>query len=98
MANANALPVLDPLGFTNDTAGGMPNGRNARDAADDGEDDEDDDGAPTRRRARRRVREDLDNIPRVKDATGEKVMERFADFLEKCVGWCVCLVLQKTKC
>ena len=37
-----------------------------------------------RRRGGRRARfEDTDAIPRVKDATGEKVMESFAIFLEK---------------
>ena len=41
-------------------------------------------GTGARRGAGRQARlNDMDDVPRVKDATGEKVMESFAMFLEK---------------
>jgi len=43
--------------------------------------------APRRGGGRRARLEDTADIPRVKDATGEKVMESFSLFLEKCVRY-----------
>jgi DNA replication licensing factor MCM6 len=41
-------------------------------------------GTGARRAVGRQARlNDVDDVPRVKDATGEKVMESFAMFLEK---------------
>jgi DNA replication licensing factor MCM6 len=66
------LPILDPLGFTSNQVRDNSNGGLEEGAQ--------------RRVGRRKLREDLDSVPRVKDTTGEKVMERFASFLEKSVG------------
>lgn len=43
----------------------------------------DDDNAPQGRGSRRKIRSMADDIPRVKDSTGEKVMESFQEFLER---------------
>lgn len=79
------LPILDPLGFTSNQVrdnsnGGLPGVRVTAPRDDEAEEE----GAQ-RRVGRRKLREDLDSVPRVKDTTGEKVMERFAGFLEKSV-------------
>ena len=77
-------PLIDPLAFddVHGLGGSLPNGNGGpRPAPNGSEADED---METRRRGGRRARfEDTDAIPRVKDATGEKVMESFALFLEK---------------
>jgi DNA replication licensing factor MCM6 len=76
-------PIIDPLAFDNVRGlnGSIPtaNGGTGDAEAEVGED------ITGRRRGtgRRNRLEDTDGIPRVKDATGEKVMESFALFLEK---------------
>ena len=79
-------PIIDPLAFDNvrGLGGSLPNGngpsRPLGAASEAGEDI-----TGTRRGGRRARLEDTDAIPRVKHATGEKVMESFALFLEKSV-------------
>ena len=69
--------VIDPLAF--DNVRGL-NGTRAESA--DVEDTATG-AAPRRGGGRRGGLEDVNDIPRVKDATGEKVLESFALFLEK---------------
>lgn len=76
-------PIVDPLAFENvhGLAGSLPGARNG-----DGDGSEaEEEGAVQGGRGRRQVRRglDFDDIPRVKDTTGEKVMESFVLFLEK---------------
>lgn len=76
-------PVIDPLAY-NDVhglGGSLPNGA-AGAAVDEADTAEDLTGTSRRRGAASRFN-DTEAIPRVKDATGEKVMESFALFLEK---------------
>ncbi|WRT67336.1 uncharacterized protein IL334_004306 [Kwoniella shivajii] len=88
--NSSSLPqsrTLDPLAFDNvrGLGGSIPGatgagpGVNGDEGSQAGEDNTD-----GTRNAQRRARSgvDPDSIPRVKDATGEKVMESFALFLE----------------
>ncbi|OXH40157.1 minichromosome maintenance protein 6 [Cryptococcus neoformans] len=75
-------PIVDPLAFENvhGLAGSLPGARNG-----DGDGSEaEEEGAVQGGRGRRQVRRglDFDDIPRVKDTTGEKVMESFVLFLE----------------
>ncbi|ORY28278.1 putative DNA unwinding-related protein [Naematelia encephala] len=75
-------PIVDPLAFDNvrGLGGSLPN-----DVSREGGPGEDITGNERRRGGaggRRNVPEDTDAIPRVKDATGEKVMESFQLFLE----------------
>ena len=87
--NSSSLPqsrsIIDPLAFDNvrGLGGSLPSGSGpSRPVANDSEAGEE--PLSVRRRGGRRARfEDTDAIPRVKDATGEKVMESFALFLEK---------------
>lgn len=85
--NSSSLPVsrpiVDPLAFGNvrGLGGSLPNNAGAANGSEAGEDI-----AGQRRGGRRARLEDTENIPRVKDATGEKVMESFALFLEKWVS------------
>ena len=75
--------ILDPLAF-NDVRGlaGTPAG--ARDR--NGSEAEEDNGDEVVRRPRRGpTGVNLDDIPRVKDDTGDKVMDSFVLFLEKSV-------------
>ncbi|KAK8869610.1 hypothetical protein IAR55_000177 [Kwoniella newhampshirensis] len=74
-------PIVDPLAF-NDVhgLGGSLPGAGAGAGADEAE--EDHEGERRRGPGRRTRAIDPDSIPRVKDATGEKVMESFALFLE----------------
>ncbi|KAG7561812.1 hypothetical protein FFLO_02713 [Filobasidium floriforme] len=76
------LPILDPLGFTSNQTGNLSSGIIPGVRITAPRDDEAEEEGTARRGGRRRLREDLDNVPRVKDTTGEKVMERFASFLE----------------
>ena len=74
-------PMIDPLAFDNVRGlGGSLPGANANGAAPEAGEDI---TGTTRRIGRRARFEDQADIPRVKDATGEKVMESFALFLEK---------------
>lgn len=73
-------PIVDPLAFDNVRGLGGSQDNGDRDGSMDV--DETATGRGPRRGARR-ARVDGDDIPRVKDATGEKVMESFALFLEK---------------
>lgn len=74
--------TLDPLAFDNVPGlnGTLPGG-----GLDGGVEDTETGQAPRRGGGRRARFEDTADIPRVKDATGEKVMESFALFLEKSV-------------
>lgn len=79
-------PMIDPLAFDNvhGLGGSLPNGNAAsRPTANGSVAGEDITGV--RRGGQRTGFQDPDAIPRVKDATGEKVMESFALFLEKWV-------------
>ena len=78
--------MIDPLAFDNvhGLGGSLPNGNAAsRPTANGSVAGEDITGV--RRGGQRTGFQDPDAIPRVKDATGEKVMESFALFLEKWV-------------
>jgi hypothetical protein len=67
----------------NGNANGEANGRNG--AARDEAIDEDEAGqGGNRRRARPKRYRDTEDIPRVKDETGERVREQFELFLTKC--------------
>jgi DNA replication licensing factor MCM6 len=85
-------PILDPLAFDNvrglagtQSSIGAHNNRN-RGNGYDAEEAEEDNGDEGVRRARRGPTGiNVDDIPRVKDTTGEMVMESFALFLEKSV-------------
>lgn len=79
------LPILDPLGFTSNQTGNASSGVIPGVRITAPRDDEAEEEGAARRGGRRRVRDDLDSVPRVKDTTGEKVMERFASFLERLV-------------
>ena len=76
--------MIDPLAFDNvrglggSLPGATPNGFGGAQA----EVGEDITGR-SRRTGRQARFNDTDDVPRVKDATGEKVMESFALFLEK---------------
>ena len=84
-------PIIDPLAFDNvhGLGGSLPGGTGNAAGAGGGRVDEAIDtetGEAVRRGGgggRRARLEDTNDIPRVKDATGEKVMESFALFLEK---------------
>ncbi|ORX33768.1 MCM2/3/5 family-domain-containing protein [Kockovaella imperatae] len=82
-------PMIDPLAFDNvhGLGGSLPgvNGAGAGSGGGAGagaEVGEDITGAGNRRMGRRARFEDSNDIPRVKDVTGDKVMESFAMFLE----------------
>jgi DNA replication licensing factor MCM6 len=87
--NSSSLPqsrtIINPLAFDNvrGLAGtqGSINGGDGRRGDDEAEDE--DEMVARRRGGGRRRMDDTDAIPRVKDTTGEKVMESFALFLEK---------------
>lgn len=64
-------------------AGSLPGDRNGNGNASEAEEEGAIQGGRGRRQGRRGV--ELDAIPRVKDTTGEKVMESFILFLEKLV-------------
>jgi hypothetical protein len=85
IGRGNNLPILDPLGFTSNQTGNLSSGIIPGVRVTAPRDDEAEEEGTARRGGRRRLREDLDNVPRVKDTTGEKVMERFASFLERSV-------------
>lgn len=77
-------PVIDPLAY-NDVhglGGSIPNGAAAA-GVEEADTAEDLTGNSGRRRGAASRFNDTEAIPRVKDATGEKVMESFALFLEK---------------
>lgn len=78
-------PIVDPLAFENvhGLAGSLPGARNGNGGASEAEEEGAIQGGRGRRQGRRGV--ELDAIPRVKDTTGEKVMESFILFLEKLV-------------
>ena len=84
-------PIIDPLAFDNvrGLAGTQSSiGAHNRNRANgyDAEEAEEDNGDEGVRRARRGpTGVNVDDIPRVKDTTGEMVMESFALFLEKSV-------------
>lgn len=73
----------DDTSSGNPLLAGTAAGSRHRAGVDDDSEDITGGGTTTRRGARKRLREALDEIPRVKDTTGEKVMERFAYFLDK---------------
>lgn len=82
-SSLQSRPAIDPLAF-DDVHGlggsrGTANGRGPRTEAQTGEDITE---RPTRRNT---GHPDPSAIPRVKDDTGDKVMESFEMFLEKCV-------------
>lgn len=80
----NSRPIIDPLAFegVRGLHGSIP-GANGTGRADEAE-EEGATGTGARRGVGRQARlNDTDDVPRVKDATGEKVMESFAMFLEK---------------
>jgi hypothetical protein len=74
--------IVDPLNF--ESLGAANAGIIAGDsAARDVDETASNVGGGGTRSGRRRIRQQVDNISRVKDATGEKVMESFTIFLEK---------------
>jgi DNA replication licensing factor MCM6 len=76
-------PIIDPLAFNN--VRGLQGTQSAIDARSrHGSEAEEDNGDETVQRPRRGpTGVNVDDIPRVKDTTGEMVMESFALFLEK---------------
>jgi DNA replication licensing factor MCM6 len=81
-------PIIDPLAFNNVRGlAGTQSGIDARSRNGNGYEDEEaeeDNGDETTRRTRRGpTGVNVDDIPRVKDTTGEMVMESFGLFLEK---------------
>lgn len=78
-------PIVDPLAFENvhGLAGSLPGARNVDVDGSEAEEEGAVQGGRGRRQGRRGL--DFDAIPRVKDTTGEKVMESFILFLEKLV-------------
>ncbi|TYJ58147.1 hypothetical protein B9479_001243 [Cryptococcus floricola] len=89
-SDAGQRPIVDPLAFNDvhglggSIPGGGPNGHRSPNGSPGGSEAEED-GPPRggrRGRGARAGRVDPDSIPRVKDTTGEKVMESFVLFLE----------------
>jgi DNA replication licensing factor MCM6 len=90
---------FDPLAFDSVPGlnGTLPGQRSRADAGEAVEDTET--GQAPRRGTGRRARfEDTADVPRVKDQTGEKLMESFALFLEKCAAPCLRAELGNTVC
>lgn len=84
----SSRPMIDPLAFDNvrGLQGSIPgaNGTAVRAGADEAEEVDEVTGRRRGGGAGRQARlNNTDDIPRVKDTTGEKVMESFAMFLEK---------------
>lgn len=79
-SNPTSRPVIDPLAFDDVHGLGGSRGGAPRTEAQTGEDITEGSNRPRRTRF-----EDTNDIPRVKDATGEKVTESFEMFLEKLV-------------
>ena len=77
---------MDPLALGQGGRAPAGNGFDGLDRNRNGDDDDDEDegDAPVRRRRAKNVQM-ADDIPRVKDQTGEMVMANFEKFLEKCV-------------
>lgn len=81
--NTSSRPIIDPLAFNNvrGLQGSIPGANGTAPRADEAE--EVDELTGRRRGPGRAARIAVDDVPRVKDTTGEKVMESFAMFLEK---------------